>query len=191
MRDKARYFRIMNLVVAGALRLRPGRALLRRLPPIQRYRELYRSLFAQELADWPQQVRDPLVERHVSLDWLGVGLKEASNADRLYDEIRHAGAMLALPLIVLCSMATDGFKEAVSLGESASLLNEEIESKRRLYTDWVASVQRGEVRLVDAATSPCTCAGRRRWSRQSRICSADPHDPSGKSVPGGHPLPHP
>jgi hypothetical protein len=55
-----------------------------------------------------------------------------------------------VPLIVLCSMGTDGFKEAVSVGESESLLREEIDGKRRLYTAMVESVPRGEIRLVDA-----------------------------------------
>jgi hypothetical protein len=39
---------------------------------------------------------------------------------------------------------------AVSVGESESLLREEIEGKRRLYTALAESVPRGEIRLVDA-----------------------------------------
>jgi hypothetical protein len=47
-------------------------------------------------------------------------------------------------------MAVDGFKQAVSIGESDSLLREEIEGKRRLYTALAGSVPCGEIRLVDA-----------------------------------------
>lgn len=47
-------------------------------------------------------------------------------------------------------MGTDSFKRAVSVGESESLLREEIEGKRRLYTALAESVPRGEIRLVDA-----------------------------------------
>lgn len=36
------------------------------------------------------------------------------------------------------------------MGESESLLREEIEGKRRLYTALAASAPRGEIRLVDA-----------------------------------------
>ena len=150
LRGRARFFRLMNLALASGLRFGPSRAFLWRLPPIQRYRELYRGLFAQEMADWPDAVREQLTERHVSLDWLGVGLKEASNVDRLYDEIRREGPMPDVPMIVLCSMGTDGFKQAVSVGESESLLREEIEGKRRLYADFASSVPRGEVRHVNA-----------------------------------------
>jgi len=112
--------------------------------------QFYRGLFAQEMADWPEEVREPLIERHVSPEWLRTGLQEASNVNQLYDEVRHAGPMPDVPLIVLCSMSTDAFKEAVSVGESESLLREEIEGKRRLYTALAASVPRGEVRPVDA-----------------------------------------
>jgi hypothetical protein len=47
-------------------------------------------------------------------------------------------------------MGIDGFKHAVSIGESDALLREEIEGKRRLYTALAGSVPRGEIRLVDA-----------------------------------------
>jgi pimeloyl-ACP methyl ester carboxylesterase len=112
--------------------------------------QLYRGLFAKEMADWPEDVRRPLIDRHVSPDWLRAGLLEAKNIDQLYDEVRRAGPMPDVPLIVLCSMGIDGFKEAVLVGESESLLREEIEGKRRLCTALAASVPRGEVRLVDA-----------------------------------------
>jgi len=141
--------RLMNLAIAGAFRSALGRGLLVRLPAIKHYLKLYRALFAQEMADWPEGIRDLLIERHVSLEWLFTGLQESKNVDQLYEEIRHAGPIPDVPLIVLCSMGTDGFKEAVSVGESESLLREEIDGKRRLYTAMVESVPGGEIRLVD------------------------------------------
>jgi pimeloyl-ACP methyl ester carboxylesterase len=112
--------------------------------------QLYRGLFKQEMADWPKEIREQLIERHVSMEWVRTGFQEAKNADQLYDEVRHAGPMPDVPLIVLCSMATDGFKRAVLVGESESLLRQEIEGKRRLYTALAESVPRGENRPVDA-----------------------------------------
>jgi len=46
-------------------------------------------------------------------------------------------------------MAIDSFKRAVSQGTSESLLLEEIEGKRRLYTALAESVPGGEIRLID------------------------------------------
>ena len=73
---------------------------------------------------------------------------EAKNVDLLYDEVRHAGQMPDLPLIILTSMGIDPFKAAVSQGTSESLLGEEIEGKRRLYTAWAHSLH-GENRLIE------------------------------------------
>jgi pimeloyl-ACP methyl ester carboxylesterase len=126
----------------------PGQALPDELPA--ELIALYRGLFEQEMAGWPAEIRERLIERHLSPDWLLTGFREGSDVDQLYDEVRHAGPMPDVPLIVLCSMGIDGFKRAVSVGESDSLLREEIEGKRRLYTALAGSVPRGEIRLVDA-----------------------------------------
>jgi pimeloyl-ACP methyl ester carboxylesterase len=142
--------RLVSLAIAGAVRSAVGRGLLSRLPTVRRYRELYRRLFAQEMADWPREIREVLVERHASLEWLSAGLQEAQNVDQLYDEVRRAAPIPDIPLIVLCSMGVDDFRRAVSVGESESQLSEELEGKRRLYATLAASVTRGENRLVDA-----------------------------------------
>ncbi|MFF8787465.1 alpha/beta fold hydrolase [Streptomyces sp. NPDC015125] len=113
--------------------------------------QLYRDLFAQELTDWPEEVREPLIERRVSPEWLRVGIQEVKNIDQLYDEMRHAGPMPDVPLIVLTATDIDAFKKAVSAGESESLLREEIDGKRRLYTALAKSVPRGENRLIEGA----------------------------------------
>ncbi len=142
--------RLTNLAIAGALRSSLCRGLLLRLPVIRRYRELYRRLFRQEMADWPAEIRELLIERHVSLDWLWTGIQESQNVNELYDEVRRAGPTPDVPLIVLCSTGIDDFRRAVSAGQSESQLREEIEGKRRLYDALAASVPRGEVRPVDA-----------------------------------------
>ena len=121
----------------------------------------YRALFARELAAWPDAVREPLTEQHVSMAWLRNGLQEAANIEQLYGEIRQAGPMPDVPLIILCSMGVDDFKKAVLMGESDALLRAEIDGKRRLYDALAASVPRGENRLVDAGhvTLHMRCGG--------------------------------
>jgi hypothetical protein len=49
----------------------------------------------------------------------------------------------------MSSTGIDSFKRAVSQGTSEPLLREEIEGKRRLYTEWADSIPRGEIRLID------------------------------------------
>ena len=111
--------------------------------------QFYRSLFGAEMADWPEEIREPLIERHVSKEWLRVGLQEAKNVGQLNDELRRTGKMPDVPLIILTAMGIDPFKQAVSGGMSEALLREEIEGKRQLYTALADSVSQGENRLVD------------------------------------------
>jgi hypothetical protein len=113
--------------------------------------QLYRGLFSQMMADWPEEIREPLVERHVSPEWIMDVYELVPYRDRFLDELRQAGPLPDVPLILLTAMDVDDFKKAVLIGESEALLREEIEGKRRLYTDLAASVPRGENRLVRGA----------------------------------------
>ena len=111
--------------------------------------QFYRGLFGAEMADWPTGIREPLIERHVSKEWLRVGLQEAKNLGQLNDELRRIGKMPDVLLIILTAIGMDPFKQAVSGGTPEALLREEIEGKRRLYTALAESVSHGENRLVD------------------------------------------
>jgi pimeloyl-ACP methyl ester carboxylesterase len=111
--------------------------------------QMYRGLLGQEMADWPAEIREPLVERHVSPAWIRAGMQVAKCRDQLHDELRAAGPLADVPLIVLTATGIDAFKRAVSVGEDESLLREEIDGKTRLYAAMAASVPRGENRLVD------------------------------------------
>jgi pimeloyl-ACP methyl ester carboxylesterase len=113
--------------------------------------QLYRGLFAQMMRDWPEEIREPLIELHVSPEWIMDGYRLVPYRDRFLDELRQAGPLPDVPLILLTAMDIDDFKKAVLIGESEALLREEIEGKRRLYTDLAASVPRGENRLVHGA----------------------------------------
>lgn len=142
--------RFLNHLMGRAVRSALGRGIILRLPVVRRYRDLYRRLFRQEMNDWPADIRDLLVERHVSLEWLWAGMQEVQNVYDLYDEVRAAGPLRRdIPLIILCSTEIDEFRRAVTMGESESLMQEEIEGKRRLYDAFAATVTRGDNRLVN------------------------------------------
>jgi pimeloyl-ACP methyl ester carboxylesterase len=104
----------------------------------------YRMLFEAEVTGWPEEVRVALVEAHVSPEFFKVGFLEASNTEDLYDEMRKAGALPDVPMIVLCSMGVDDFRRAVSAGTSEEALAQEIEGRRHLYEQFALSVPRGE-----------------------------------------------
>jgi pimeloyl-ACP methyl ester carboxylesterase len=113
--------------------------------------QFYRHLLGRMMADWPEEIREPLIERHVSPEWIRDGYQLVKYRDQFLDEMRHAGPLPDVPLIVLTAMDIDDFRKAVSIGESESLLREEIDGKARLYTALAESVPRGENRLVHGA----------------------------------------
>lgn len=111
----------------------------------------YREQFGKMLTDWPQDLREQLIDLHVSPKGLRTGIKEGQNVEQLNEELRHSGPIPDVPLIVLTAMDIDAFKTAVSGGIDESLLRQEIEGKRRLYDALAASVPRGENRLIEGA----------------------------------------
>jgi hypothetical protein len=107
-----------------------------------------------------------------------VGLHEARELDRLYAEVRGAGPMPDIPLIILSSTTTDAFRDAVSFGESPDLMQAELAGKAQLYEDFANAVSSGEVRPVD--TGHVTMAFRHPeavleavWSIAGSSCSND------------------
>jgi pimeloyl-ACP methyl ester carboxylesterase len=149
-RKAHRFFSVLNTVMGLALRTGPTQRLLQKLPAIRRYQALYRSLFEAEMIDWPVELRSALVPRHVSLEWLAVGLRESQKLNALYAEIEAAGPLPDVPLIIFGSTGTDGFSEAVATEQSKPLMQAEIEGRLRLYSDFAAAIPRAEVRRVDA-----------------------------------------
>ncbi|NUP62925.1 MAG: alpha/beta hydrolase, partial [Nonomuraea sp.] len=121
----------------------------------------YRELFEKELAGWPAEVREPLIDYHVSARGLRNGLLEASNVDDLHAEIRAAGPLPDVPLVILASDEVDPFKEAMSGGVPESLLREEIEAKFGLYAAFARSVPRGEARRVPGGHATIHLRGER------------------------------
>jgi pimeloyl-ACP methyl ester carboxylesterase len=149
-RENNKAFAVLNALVAVMMSTGITKAALRHVPAVRRYQTLYRDLFAREMAGWPPELAMALVERHVSLDWLAVGLREARNLDDLYAEVRDVGPIPDIPLIILCSMSTDGFQQAVSTGQSDELVREEIAGKFRLYADITATLHHADLRPVDS-----------------------------------------
>ncbi|GIG64431.1 alpha/beta fold hydrolase [Phytomonospora endophytica] len=110
---------------------------------------LYRGLFARELADWPAEISEPLVDYHVGRRGLTIGVQEASNLDAIYAEMRAADPLPDVPVLILSSTQVDEFKTVVAGGVSGELLQAEIDAKFRLYNDVAAALPRGEARAVE------------------------------------------
>jgi pimeloyl-ACP methyl ester carboxylesterase len=143
------FLSVLNRVVDTALATAPTRALLRLVPAVRKYRKLYRELFAHEMANWPDDLRDALIEQHGRVEWLAVGLQEARTAS-LYDEVRGSTLPPDLPLIILASVGTDAFQDAVATETTRRLAAAEVEGRLNLYANLVAASNHAELRQIDA-----------------------------------------
>jgi pimeloyl-ACP methyl ester carboxylesterase len=118
----------------------------------QEIRDFYRGLFQNAMADFPAEVREPLVANHVHPAWLRVGLQESSNIKALSEEMRAvADRVPDVPTIILTAMDVDPFKRAVSAGVPEDLMRAETTGKLRLYDELAASFSHGENRRVESA----------------------------------------
>lgn len=102
------------------------------------------------MVGWPDRIRSPLLKRHISMEWIRAGIRESGDPLGRYKEIRRGGEIPNVPVILFCSTTTDGFKDAVSVGQSQQTLQAEIEGKNRLYAEFASGQPRGETRMIAA-----------------------------------------
>jgi pimeloyl-ACP methyl ester carboxylesterase len=118
---------------------RLGQALMRPFA-----RRMYRQMFA----DWPDGLRQTLIERHVSAAWWQVGVRERSSIAQLAEELHGGGTVPDQPSIVLTATGID---PGLRLLMSPSALRAMTEGNSRLYAALAASVTHGELRALDDA----------------------------------------
>lgn len=116
---------------------------------LEAMRTAYRNAFGRGLADWPVEIREPLLERAFSSEGFRQSLREPRNVSHLFGEVRDAGPEPAVPLIFLSAMGSDAFAEDLMPPEARASAAETGRAKHRLYTDLAAARPRSEVRRLD------------------------------------------
>jgi hypothetical protein len=115
------------------------------------YKRTFRRLFGEMFANWPDSLREPLIEYH--LRTLSRTMAERKNLNtELYDEVRQGGDMPDIPLIVVTATGIDPFMIPLT---SPSFLRETMDPfnqvKKTIYTKLANSVPRGEHRIFQNA----------------------------------------
>ncbi|MEV0707641.1 alpha/beta fold hydrolase [Nocardia aurea] len=114
-------------------------------------RALSRPFYRKMFADWPAEIRKPLVAGHVSREWMVNGTKERGNTTALRDELKAGPPFPDIPLIAMAALGADSGQR---LSLSKTMLGQLNASKERLYTAMADSVTDGEYRpLPDAKHS--------------------------------------
>lgn len=109
--------------------------------------EASRAQLARLYARWPEEVRGPLVEHHLT-HWR-TGIYESTNFDTdLYAELRAGGPLPDVPLIVFTAMGRNPYWAQFASEEFMARAHDGI---RAMHAALAASVPRGEQRILDDA----------------------------------------
>jgi pimeloyl-ACP methyl ester carboxylesterase len=120
---------------------------------IQQMRPDLRQMYAELLVDHPEHLRQPLIDAHVSDNWLQGGFAERSNLVALADELRGGPDIPDVPLIALTTAGVDPAQQALTSeqtrqGISEQTLHEIAEGRRKMVAALVSAVSHGERRVV-------------------------------------------
>jgi pimeloyl-ACP methyl ester carboxylesterase len=115
------------------------------------YKRSFRTSYNEMFEKWPESIREPLVEYHLSaLSKMNTEKKNLNS--ELYNEVRNGGDIPDIPLIVFTAMGIDPFTALVT---SQSFLREFIDPfnniKKTIYTELAHSVHQGEHRILKNA----------------------------------------
>ena len=108
-----------------------------------------RKVYAMMLTGWPEDVRDRLIEGHLSPGWIRTGVRERSNMGDIADELKAGGIVPDVPMIELTALRPD---MGQGLFMSRKTLAKLTECKVRLYEALVGATRNGEHRLLPDAT---------------------------------------
>jgi pimeloyl-ACP methyl ester carboxylesterase len=111
--------------------------------------EGFRPILKEMYAEWPPEIREPLIERHLDPTQVSTGLLEASNVDELYDELRRGGPTPAVPVIVYTAMGIDPSQMLFSTEEVVRAQNE---AKLATNSAFARSVPGTDSRVLEDAS---------------------------------------
>lgn len=112
-------------------------------------RAAFRTALSRELADWPAEIREPLLQQEFSREGYRRSVREPLNLPRLFDEVRAAGPEPDVPQILVAAMGGDALAEELLPPDAHASLAESNRIKHQLYTDLAAGNPRAELRRLD------------------------------------------
>jgi pimeloyl-ACP methyl ester carboxylesterase len=120
---------------------------------IQQMRPALREMYAELLAGYPKHMRVPLIDAHVSDEWLQAGFAERGNLVVLAEELRAGSEIPDVPLIALTVEGIDPAQRALTSQQTRQQIAERTlqeirEGKRRMVAALVSVVSHGEHRTV-------------------------------------------
>ncbi|MBT2365741.1 alpha/beta hydrolase [Streptomyces sp. ISL-10] len=115
------------------------------LEQLEQMRPALREMRGELLADYPEHVREPLIDAHESDEWIHVGIAERGTLAELATELRAGPNIPDVPVVALTVLGIDPAQQALT---SERTLQEMHDGKTRMDAALVNAVSHGEQRIL-------------------------------------------
>ncbi|MFJ9417192.1 alpha/beta fold hydrolase [Streptomyces sp. NPDC101227] len=127
------------------------------LEQLERMRPALREMFAALLVDYPEHVRQALLDAKVSDKWTHVGIAERTKLAELATELRTGPNIPDVPVVALTVVGTDPGQQALT---SEQTLREMHDGRTKLDAALVSAVSHGEQRILSDTSHHRLCFDR-------------------------------
>jgi pimeloyl-ACP methyl ester carboxylesterase len=112
---------------------------------LEQMRRALREMRGELLADYPEHVREALIDAKVSDEWIHVGIAERGKLAELAAELRAGPNIPDVPVVALTVVGTDPAQQSLT---SERTLQEMHDGKTRMDAALVSAVSHGEQRIL-------------------------------------------
>ncbi|MEU0298633.1 alpha/beta hydrolase [Streptomyces sp. NPDC006175] len=137
--------------LAAVERMAPGREQLEQMRPE------VRGMTAELLADYPQDVRQALVEAKVSDTWTDVGIAERTGLAALATELRAGPGLPDVPVVALTVVGTEPAQQVLASEQELRAMHD---GHTRMDAALVRTVSHGEQRVLSDTVHHRLCFDR-------------------------------
>lgn len=131
-----------------AASLAAGEAMAPTAEQLEQALPFMRDMVAAMFADYPEPVRDAVVDYHVSDTWIRVGMAERGHMVPIAEELRAGPNLPDVPVVALTPVGVDPSQQALM---SEEVMRKVHEGKSKLDAAMVGTVSRGEQRILPDA----------------------------------------
>ncbi|MFI1968300.1 alpha/beta hydrolase [Streptomyces cinnamoneus] len=124
---------------------------------LEKMRPALREMRGELLADYPEHVRQPLIDAHESDEWIRFGIAERSTLAGLATELRSGPGIPDVPMVALTVLGTDPAQQALMPERTLQQMHD---GKRKMDAALVSAVSHGEQRILSDTVHHRLCFDR-------------------------------
>ncbi|MET9515740.1 alpha/beta hydrolase [Streptomyces sp. NPDC002994] len=124
---------------------------------LEQMRPALREMRAELLADYPEHMRQALIDAKASDEWTRSGIAERTKLAEVATELRSGPSIPDVPVVALSVVGTDPAVQALT---SERTLREMNDGKRRMDAALVSAVSHGEQRVISDTSHHRLCFDR-------------------------------